>query len=237
MTQAGGEGIHSAAARPGGEDPLSAQPASRERVGVRALAAGESSALAETLALAFRDNPMNQAAIRGGPERRLRANRCGIRGTLAAATGRSTILVTPPAETRVGERIAGGLIALPPGAWPLPPPALLAQIQLALGQGMGTVRRWGKVYRRLAQFHPREPHWYLLLLGVGPAGQRRGVGSALLETWLREVDRGGASAYLETDRRENVAFYQRAGFEVLEAHEILETPIWRMVRPAGALSS
>ncbi len=201
------------------------------------MAFGESSALAETLALAFRDNPMNRAAIRGGPSRRLRANRCGIRGTLAAAAGRSTILVSETTEIRAAEPVAGGLVGLPPGAWPLPPPALLAQIQLALGQGMGTVRRWGEVYSRLAQLHLGEPHWYLLLLGVGPAGRRQGVGSALLQAWLREVDRDGVPAYLETDCRENLAFYRRAGFEVLEAHEILQTPIWRMARPSGALSS
>ena len=202
------------------------------QAGIRNPAAGESAALAEVLALAFRDNPMNRAAIRGGAARRLRANRCGIRGTLAAATGRSKILVKTQAASPTGEWVMGGLVGLPPGGWPLPPPALLGQIRLALGQGLGTVRRWGEVYHRLAQLHPAEPHWYLLLLGVDPAGQRQGVGSALLAAWLQQVDRDGASAYLETDRRENLAFYRRAGFEVLEAHEILETSIWRMARPA-----
>ena len=207
------------------------------RAGVRALADGESDALAETLARAFYDNPMNRAAIRGGAARRLRASRCGIRETLATAAGRSTILVNTRGSGGPQGSVLGGLIGLPPGEWPLPPPVFLAQVRLVLGQGLATMRRWGEVDDRLARLHPTEPHWYLLLLGVDPAGQRQGAGSALLEAWLKQVDCDGARAYLETDRRENLDFYRRAGFEVLEAHEILETPFWRMGRPASPLAS
>ena len=62
-------------------------------------------------------------------------------------------------------------------------------------------------------------------------GRRRGIGSALLESWLREVDADALPAYLETDRPENLAFYRRFGFDVVGTHEIWATPIWRMERP------
>jgi ribosomal protein S18 acetylase RimI-like enzyme len=194
---------------------------------IRPLAFDEAPVLAETLARAFRDNPLNRGAIRGGSARRLRSNRYGMRATLAAALGHASILVP-------GRPELGGLIALPPNGWPLPPPPLLAQLEFWLGQGVGAVRRWGRAYRELATLHPVEPHWYLQLLGVAIDAQRQGVGAALLSTWLNEVDREGASAYLETDRRENLAFYRRGGFDVVGTDEILGVEIWRMRRPAWA---
>jgi GNAT superfamily N-acetyltransferase len=199
---------------------------SGKRPDIRPLAADEAPVLAETLALAFRDNPLNRGVIRAGSVRRLRSNRHGMRATLAAALGHARILVP-------GSPKLGGLIALPPGGWPLPPPPLLAQVEFWLGQGVGAVRRWGRVYRELATLHPVEPHWYLQLLGVAVDAQRQGVGAALLGAWLKEVDREEAPAYLETDRRENLSFYGRGGFDVVGTDEILGVEIWRMRRPAN----
>jgi len=189
--------------------------------------ASEALELADSLALAFRDNPLNRAAIRGSAARRVRSNRYGMRATLAAAVGRATILV-PATQAGAG---VGGLIALAPGVWPLPPPPVFAQLEYWFGQGVGALRRWGKVYHALAALHPAEPHWYLELLGVAPEAQGRGIGVGLLEKWLQDVDREGGSAYLETDRLENIGFYNRVGFEVVGTEEILGTPIWRMGRP------
>jgi GNAT superfamily N-acetyltransferase len=87
---------------------------------------------------------------------------------------------------------------------------------------------------------PDEPVWYLKLLGVDPAGQGRGIGSALLRESLRELDRDGLPAYLETGTERNVRFYQRFGFEVRKAEVQLapgSTPHWTMLRPAQSSGS
>jgi GNAT superfamily N-acetyltransferase len=60
-----------------------------------------------------------------------------------------------------------------------------------------------------------EPHWYLPLLGVDPALQGRGAGSALLKVVLDRADSARLPAYLWTAKARNVSFYQRRGFEVL----------------------
>jgi len=226
--------------RTGKGEAMPSEPPVRELVearapGARALRPEETPVLEETLAAAFRDNPLNRAVIRGGPRRRLRSNRHGMRATLAAA-GRCCSIRVPDAGAlalpgSLDGPALGGLIAVPPGAWPLPPPPLLAQLGIWLGQGVGPLRRWGRVYRLLAEYHPATPHWYLQLLGVGVGGRRRGIGSALLESWLREVDADALPAYLETDRLENLSFYRRFGFDVVGTHEIWATPIWRMERP------
>jgi ribosomal protein S18 acetylase RimI-like enzyme len=64
-------------------------------------------------------------------------------------------------------------------------------------------------------FHPDEPHWYLSMIGVDPARQGRGLGSALLRHTLAIIDAEGSLAYLESSNPKNVPLYERHGFEVL----------------------
>ncbi len=65
------------------------------------------------------------------------------------------------------------------------------------------------------QFHPKEPHWYLPMIGVDPSRQGQGYGSALLKAALRRVDADGLPAYLESSSPRNVPLYERHGFEVI----------------------
>lgn len=62
--------------------------------------------------------------------------------------------------------------------------------------------------------HPREPHWYLALLGTDPDHQGHGLGSAVLRPVLDLCDEDGTPAYLESSKEHNVPFYERHGFEV-----------------------
>jgi ribosomal protein S18 acetylase RimI-like enzyme len=100
-----------------------------------------------------------------------------------------------------------------------------------LGQGLRVAHRWGRVFEALHALRSPEPLWYLGTLGVDPPCQGRGFGSALVTAWLEEVDRDSRPACLETDTRENVGFYARAGFCVEEELSLLDTPVWRMRRP------
>lgn len=193
--------------------------------------------LAEVLAEAFRDNPLNCRVVGSNAAKRLRANRVGMRLTLQSALGRATILVAEPSSVSCAGPLAGGLIALPPGAWPLPPPPLVEQFVALLRQGFGVASRWGRVYTELASLSPMEPHWYLSTLGIRPQLQRKGHASALMERWLAEVDRTRQAAYLETDRRENLRFYANRGFSLIEERLLLEVPIWRMRRSAAGSRS
>jgi ribosomal protein S18 acetylase RimI-like enzyme len=68
------------------------------------------------------------------------------------------------------------------------------------------------VFGQMAGFHPREPHWYLPIIGADPAYQGRGYGSALLRYALERSDRDGVVAYLEATNARNVSLYKRHGF-------------------------
>ena len=182
---------------------------------------------ARVLARAFRDNPLNHAVIcSDDSDRRLRSNLHGMRALLPVAVRHGRVLVASSKGV-----VTAALVASPPGALPLPPPAAVPRLRCWLGQGWRVARRWGDVFEALEALHPLDSHWYLGTLGVDPPLQGRGVGMALLERWLVGVDDDAASAYLETDTAGNVSFYQRAGFAVEGETLILGVRIWLMRRP------
>jgi GNAT superfamily N-acetyltransferase len=61
--------------------------------------------------------------------------------------------------------------------------------------------------------HPTGPaHLYLVLLGVLPGAQGRGLGGALLRERLARADAEGVPAYLEATSPRSRALYERHGF-------------------------
>jgi ribosomal protein S18 acetylase RimI-like enzyme len=103
---------------------------------------------------------------------------------------------------------------------------------------------WARIPATLRMFyyleaqHQRlmpEPHYYLFLLGVEPARQGQGVGSQLITPMLARCDREQARVYLETSRADNLPFYERHGFEVVEVVERGGWPnFWLMIRKPAA---
>nr|WP_114947378.1 GNAT family N-acetyltransferase [Microvirga calopogonii] len=90
------------------------------------------------------------------------------------------------------------------------------------------------VFERMGQYHPDEPHWYLPLIGVNPAQQGKGYGSALLKHAIRLCDEDGTLAYLESSNPKNIPLYQRHGFQVLGTIQVGNSPpITPMLRRAG----
>ena len=78
-----------------------------------------------------------------------------------------------------------------------------------------------------------EPHWYLAGIGVEPARQREGIGSALITPGLDAAAAAGLPAALLTNSDRNLSFYRRHGFEVVrEGHTPEDGPrAWMMRRP------
>ena len=54
-----------------------------------------------------------------------------------------------------------------------------------------------------------------MVVGVIPARHRQGFGRALLRPVLDRADAEGLPCYLETAQPENVAFYQKLGFDII----------------------
>jgi ribosomal protein S18 acetylase RimI-like enzyme len=86
-------------------------------------------------------------------------------------------------------------------------------------------------WEKLERGHPREPHYYLAVLGTDPGAQGRGIGSAVLRGVLEQCDRDGVGAFLESSKESNIAYYTRHGFRVTEEVRLLRGPtMWRMWR-------
>jgi ribosomal protein S18 acetylase RimI-like enzyme len=178
--------------------------------------------VAASLAAAFRDNPLNRAAIGGDAARRLRCNLAGMRALLPVAQAGGEVWLAP--ENR------GALVAAPPGRFPFAPPSPWVELRTLVVQGLRARARWARSFEHLQARHPAEPHWYLATLGVHPEAQRRGIGRALVAHLLQRADAEACATYLETDRAANVPFYESFGFRVCEQSEVLETPVWHMHR-------
>lgn len=90
-----------------------------------------------------------------------------------------------------------------------------------------------EIFEQMEKFHPTEPHWYLPMIGVDPAHQSAGIGSALMTEALKAVDRDGLIAYLESSNPKNISLYERHGFEVIGEIQSGNSPILRpMLRRA-----
>jgi GNAT superfamily N-acetyltransferase len=80
------------------------------------------------------------------------------------------------------------------------------------------------VFEQMAHYHPHEPHWYLPLIGVDPARQGQGQGSALMHHALERCDRDHLPAYLESSNPRNISLYLRHGFEILGRIQVGSSP-------------
>jgi ribosomal protein S18 acetylase RimI-like enzyme len=81
-----------------------------------------------------------------------------------------------------------------------------------------------QVLERMSGFHPREPHWYLPLIGVDPARQGERLGNQLMAHALARCDTDGLPAYLESSNPRNIPFYERQGFDALGKIQVGSSP-------------
>ena len=163
-------------------------------------------ALSRTLARAFADDPVMTflfpAPGRRRIERLAQFMALGSKGAVAGGTAHTTAA------------ISGGAIWLPPGHRQPPLLAMLTQLP-ALVSALGRRTPAGAaVFSALQANHPKEPHWYLQILGTEPAEQGTGIGRALMAPVLERCDGEGVPAYLESSKERNVPYYERHGFRV-----------------------
>jgi ribosomal protein S18 acetylase RimI-like enzyme len=185
------------------------------------------------LARAFQDDPL-MAFITPDPLRRARLLPGFFETTLRYCLRYGAVYTTPQLE--------GVACWLPPGnTTPKPWGILSSGIHVSpFLLGLGGLRRIalseGYAVRLHAQL-ARGRHWYLWVLGVDPARQRKGVGSALVEVVLRQADDEGLPCYLETQNPRNLDFYRRFGFQVASQGAIpggAGLQIWALLRAAAA---
>ncbi|AJF65559.1 GNAT family N-acetyltransferase [Streptomyces vietnamensis] len=88
-----------------------------------------------------------------------------------------------------------------------------------------------------AEHGPKEPHWYLAVIGADPAARGQGHGSALLRSGLAKADADGLPVYLESSKPDNLPVYEHFGFKVVDEFALPGggPVLWAMKRdPQGA---
>jgi ribosomal protein S18 acetylase RimI-like enzyme len=193
--------------------------------------AGDLDEMAQTLSDAFAQDPHMDWFMRADARRD--AARYAFFRMLIAGEGLS--------KGRIDRPACGGAAAM----WmpfeslgPIPISAELRMLPLMLRTtGLARFGRLMAIRADMDNHHPLDrPHAYLWFLGVSPAAQGRGVGSALLRAASVRLDAQRMPAYLETGTTRNVALYERHGFKVLSEHRARpEAPtMWSMWREPGA---
>lgn len=125
---------------------------------------------------------------------------------------------------------------LPPGVSKHIP--LVKSLDIAIDMlrhnGLKSVSRGLAVDDSLFSARPSEPHFYLFAIGARSSQQGKGFGGQLMQASLDRVDGKPMPAYLECNKEENVPFYRRFGFEVID--KIIPAaaclPLWLLWRDA-----
>jgi GNAT superfamily N-acetyltransferase len=188
----------------------------------------ERSQVVNALCRAFFEDRVYRWIIPDDDERRLSATifyrrfveACWAHGEVyAAGSGAGAALWVPPGEQLVGEGEAE---------------AFSRELVESAGDDACSARM-AELLDMLDEHHPAEPCWHLTFMGVDPAAQSQGIGSALLATVLARADRDDTSAYLEASCPENRRLYERHGFLTTRELTVSDCPpIYAMCRaPKG----
>lgn len=197
--------------------------------GARAATLSDVEDVADVLVRAFEDDPLMMYLFKTAEGRRTKSRLFFVsdaRRAIEKAKGR--------VDTNDDGETKGGAIWFAPDQWRTGGMELLGQIPMLFRMGLETPRALN-VLNQVEKLHPKEPHWYLAVLGTDPQYQGTGVGSALIAPVLSQCDEEGVPAYLESSKERNIPFYERHGFKVTTELKLKNGPslwpMWRDPRP------
>jgi len=185
----------------------------RQPRAIRKITEADRVRVVDMLARAFDDDPpINHVVRQDG--RRAEA----ITAMMDMALAKMTL---PFGETYMTEDGAGA------GLWNAPgqrPHGLAFELSLVPAflriTGPKGFRRGMATMDLMEKNHPKEAHFYLMVLGVDPSEQGKGTGSSLLAPMAERLDAEGMPAYLESSKERNLPLYERFGFKVTQVNHL-----------------
>ena len=192
---------------------------------VRDLRPEEVDEAADVLGRGMRDNPLHVAAFGDDPERRVRVHSRGMRRLFR------TVSTQQPICAIMDGALVGVTGVAPVGTCKPSATERLRMLPSFAALGPRTASRvinWMSAWGRRDL---EEPHVHLGPFAVDTHLQGRGIGSQIMQEHCRRLDAAGEVGYLETDKPENVRFYERFGYELIGEERVLGVPNWYMRRP------
>lgn len=180
---------------------------------VMRLAASDVPAVVDVLAEAFHDYPVMRFVL-GGEESYLTRLHSLIHFFVSARSLREEPLLGVAQDERL---VAAATVSFPSSV--VRPPALARAREAVWAElGAGVRARYevcGKVWET---FTAPEPHIHLNMIGVRPSAQGRGHARRLLDHvhGISLDTPGSQGVTLTTEDRRNLAFYERAGYEMMD---------------------
>ncbi len=183
------------------------------------------------LARGMRDNPLHVAAYGAHPDRREQAHARLMRALFRHGRNNEPIGVW-----RDGTLVACTGVLVEGGC--RPSLSQLKMLPAIAGLGPRTAMRVAAWLPVWSARDPDEPHAHLGPLAVDRHLQGQGIGAVLLTEHCRRLDARRELGYLETDKPENVRFYEKGGYRVVGEAPALGVTCWFMRRepvtgPAG----
>ncbi|MBD8497306.1 GNAT family N-acetyltransferase [Paenibacillus arenosi] len=106
-------------------------------------------------------------------------------------------------------------------------------ISLAYRLPIRKIRQLNDYMRITRSMAPSTAHHYLIIIGVAPEAQGKGIGKALLQHLLHDVDSSPIShgVALDTENIHNIVLYEKFGFILMHEAHLDHVPIYGMFRP------
>lgn len=186
----------------------------------------DATALSQTLARAFADDPLMLFLVPGAgaqPQTLQRLFRLLFK------------LGLPHGACDVTDGCEAAALWRPPGHWHVPFYQYITNGLEFLGVfGVkGALRAMGTM-DIIEKRHPKAPHYYLQVLGTDTVKQGKGFGGVVIRRHLSIADAKGMPCYLESTKERNIPIYQNFGFELTGEIKIPGGPtmfsMWRSAR-------
>lgn len=196
------------------------------QVEIRELSPHEVLSAAYVLSRGMRDNPIHVQAFGANALRRENVLRMMFVPVLRQQINKGMVL----GAYRSGELVGVTGMVLPKHCQPTMTEKAAVLPALIRGAGLRSSFRVFKWTRDWSRHDATIPHWHLGPVAVDRYLQGKGIGSALLSAFCHQIDAYCIAGYLETDKPENVIFYKRFGFTVIDEHLVLGIKNWFMIR-------
>jgi GNAT superfamily N-acetyltransferase len=195
-------------------------------IAIRDLRPEEIPAAIGVLARGMRDNPLHVAAYGDDEERRLRCHAQLMRGLMRVSPAQQLCAI--------GDGRLMGVARVAPAGTCRPTPAQRRRfLPAVMALGPRTAARTGRWFSDWEEHDPDEPHVHVGPFAVDVDLQGRGIGTLIMKEHCRRLDAVGEVGYLETDKPENVRFYERFGYAVAAHEPVLGVPNWFLRREAS----